>query len=214
MTILAILLLGLIAVATLTLRQPADPYSSPALSAPRRAPRRNRRRSVEIQLGLEEILARGFLRTDRGPQRHMRIVDQSETRLGIEGPLADCAGMAAGDLIGIRLRAGEALLLGRVMRSVAANDGVHMLIGVQLLNSASRPAEMMDAEAAGSAAAPILFVPGLEPGGSHAGFLFPEAGHAVGEEIQVQAGSHCFNVRFDRIRERGRGWALAGFEVL
>lgn len=144
-------------------------------------------------------------------RRQVRIVDESDTGLGIEGNKADCEQVCAGDLVGMRLQDGGPLVLGRVARSIPGRHG-KVSIGVHRLTSSSRPVDVLpiDEPAEGRA---LLYVPGQEPSGTQDGFLVSEAVFAKGGRIGVAVESLRYTLRFNRVRERGRGWVLAGFEV-
>lgn len=163
------------------------------------APRRDR----EYDVALGEIY---------DPVRRLvRVVDESDTGLGMEGNKADCGHVCAGDLVAMRLRDGGPLVLGRVARSIPAGHG-KVSVGVHRLTSASRPVDVLPIDEPGHGHA-LLYVPGLEPSGTHDGFLVSDAVFAKGGRIGVAVESLRYTLRFNRVRERGRGWVLAGFEV-
>jgi hypothetical protein len=60
----------------------------------------------------------------------------------------------------------------------------------------------------------FLYVPGRDPSGRHDAYLGTDANAAHPEPMRVRAGDEIYAVRLNRVRERGRGWALVGFEVM
>jgi hypothetical protein len=208
-----------------------------------RAARRPEREVVEVHVGLPEIVARGFSPMPPAPsavalaasggqlaakrpkeydnalggiyepaRRHARLVDRSESGFGLEGDSADFGQVTVGDLVGLRLQGDGPLVLGRVARSVVDRPG-SMRIGVQRLTSISRPADVESIDDAGLPHATLLFVPGGERDGTQDGFLVSEIAFGRGGRIAVAAGGNRYTLRFNRVRQRGRGWVLAGFAV-
>ncbi len=161
------------------------------------------RRESEHDVALREIYT--------PVRRQVRVVDESDTGLGLEGNKADCGQVCAGDLVGMRLREDGPLVLGRVARIIPGRHAA-VSIGVHRLTSASRPMDVLPIDEAGEGHA-LLYVPGLEPSGTDDGFLVSDAVFTKGGRIGVAVESMCYTLRFNRVRERGRGWVLAGFEV-
>ena len=60
----------------------------------------------------------------------------------------------------------------------------------------------------------MLWIQGDDASGSRDGYLVSERTYDEGHKYEVRAGGHAYSFRFNRVRERGRGWILGGFEVL
>ena len=208
-----------------------------------RAARRLGRDVVEMYVGVTEIVARGFSPMPPAPsavalaasggqlaakrvkeydtalgeiyqpvRRRARMVDRSESGFGLEGDSADCGQVTVGDLVGLRLLEDGPLVLGRVARSVLERPG-SIRIGVHRLTSLSRPVDAASIDDAGAPHATLLFVPGRERDGTQDGFLISEIAFARGGRIAVDVEGNRYTLRFNRVRQRGRGWVLAGFAV-
>jgi len=199
---------------------------------------------VEVHAGLAAILAEGFNRGRRavrstlatvdGPRAgspHRRsgydsavdtiyeaartklhLVNISHTGLGLEGSEPDCGGLAAGDLIGVHLHDGEPLVLAKAVRRVATPEG-RITIGAQRISSAARVVTCT-AEDGDRRPAAVVYVPGNEAGGNRDVFIAPESLAADRRVFSTRAGGQTFRFQFNRVRERGRGWVLAGFRIL
>ncbi len=199
---------------------------------------------TEVWLGLEEIRALGFglgdapapvpaLSLVESPlvasggsapppapgavdptRRYLWRVDESATGVGFEALESDARGIEVGDVLGWRGEGG-ACELGRVSRRLAAGADGQVFLGVQRLGAAHalRLARRHPFEQ-GSAESTHLFVPGADESGRHDAFLVPEKEYATGEAYHARPGEGVFTVQFNRVRARGRGWILAGFEVL
>lgn len=150
-----------------------------------------------------------------GAERRMvRLLDESETGLGLEGAGADLDGIAAGDLVAMRLWPNEPVVLGKVVRSVASKTPGHTVIGVRRLSGAARPVEARrETETRAGAPATLVYVAGGDTSGRQDGMLVAERDFADRAPLTVSVGDWNYRLRLNRARERGRGWVLAGFEV-
>jgi hypothetical protein len=101
------------------------------------------------------------------------------------------------------------------VRRAPAADESRIVFGVQRLPGF---AQRLPVRHAGRKAAmreePMTYIAGEDRHGSEDGFLVTDATLAERGLLEVDAGEHAFIVRLARVRERGRGWVLAGFEVV
>ncbi len=146
-------------------------------------------------------------------RRVVRFVDESETGLGLEGSVTDCGSIAAGDLVAVRSPGGE-LYIGKVMRSVPAKTPGRVIIGVRRLAGAMKSVAAT-LESAGNAAQAVkmLFLPGADGGGHQDAFLVSERFYNQPQTLGVEAAGSHYSMKLNRVREGGRGWVMAGFEV-
>jgi len=146
-------------------------------------------------------------------KRYLWQVDASATGCGFQALESDAAGISLGDVVGWRRVPGGPVSLGYVARRQKGNAG-EVFIGVRLLTHAAQPVSLeseITVESEDSRAR--LFVPGEDASGCNDAFLVPEGEYEtrLAHVVRTRAGS--FRIRFNRIRHRGRGWVLAGFEV-
>ncbi|HYC38384.1 MAG TPA: hypothetical protein VEC19_18295 [Usitatibacter sp.] len=210
-----------------------DPESG---RAPRTATSAQR---IEVWAGLPEILARGIgvgIETGRfrtlslegaaavDPQfvdrfaevarRYFWIHDQSETGVGFEALEQDADGIEVGDLLGWRRMPGGPVHVGRVTRRFPRGAG-EIFFGVSLLSDCPQPLKLLRAGAtAGQDELTLLFMPGDDASGRHDGFLMLDGCYDVADAFAVRLAEEAFHIRFNRVRLKGRGWVLAGFELL
>src|SRR4051812_49339697 len=59
-----------------------------------------------------------------------------------------------------------------------------------------------------------VYVPGGDESGAHDAFLVPEKIVIDGNSHDARIGDDVFTLQFNRMRRKGRGWALAGFEIV
>jgi hypothetical protein len=59
----------------------------------------------------------------------------------------------------------------------------------------------------------MLFVPGEDSTGRQDAFLVGESALERSPAFAVDVGDQTFSLRLNRVRDRGRGWVLAGFEI-
>jgi hypothetical protein len=60
----------------------------------------------------------------------------------------------------------------------------------------------------------FVFVAGADDSGRHDAFLLPENLQRDNAEFRTRAGNDLYKLRFNRVRNKGRGWVLAGFEIV
>jgi hypothetical protein len=208
---------------------------------PQRAPREQQAGiRLEVWVGLSEILARGVgVGTETGryralalndpaieeqskrrfaeaARRYLWMSDSSATGFGFEALESDAEGIEVGDLIGWRKGLGGAIVLGHVMRRMPSSTSGQVFVGVRLLteNAVPMPLKQVVTFDNGMADGTYLFVPGDDDSGRHDGFVVSEKTFELQASYSAHVGSEQYNLKFNRVRGRGRGWMLAGFEIL
>jgi hypothetical protein len=192
--------------------------------------------AAELHVGIAEITARAFTATQANGariydvmRRKVRVVDVSASGLGLEGDLAGCGEIVVGDVVALRLTPDGPVELGKVARRARADDGgrVHIgvpgatgspeagiLVGVRQLSKAVR--RLSVTYSAGTASArseQMLFVAGEDASGRNDAFLVAESAIADRRPFVAEVDGQSFTMGLNRVRDRGRGWALAGFEI-
>ena len=172
---------------------------------------RNGLRTQESSLSAERD---GLPNEGEQARQRARLVDESDSGFGLEGAAAETGRLAVGDLVGLRFQDGELPVLCRVAhRSACAEDG-RVRFGVARMSSARVPMPLVTTDQPGVPSAPLMFVPGGDASGRHDGFLVSDVTFEKGGRVEVVAESLNFTVKFNRVRSRGRGWVLAGYEVV
>ena len=196
---------------------------------------------VELHVGLAEVMAKGFAvmanpielrslpgdattgsRSERDhakaevrdTRRIVQLMDVSDTGLSVEGEEADCSEIAVDDLVAIRINANEALLLASVVRRLPAATGGRVILGLRRLTSAAQPVRARDL--GGGALLPellLLYIPGADESGQQDAYLTSKETAAQRAQFETTVGADTFTFRFNRVRESGRGWVMAGFEI-
>ena len=194
---------------------------------------------VEAWVGIAEILANGMnvgvetgrwrvvdladpaieeqkrARFGEATRRYLWQVDESRSGSGFEALETDAAGIAVGDVIAWRRTPGGPVSLGCVVRQRRAVLGGQVFIGVRLLSHAAQPLRLeREIPLERDDGEQCLFVPGGDASGRGDGFLLPEGRYETRLAFIAATPAGRFRVRFNRIRDRGRGWVLAGFEVV
>jgi hypothetical protein len=209
--------------------------------APQRAPREQQAGiRLEVWIGLSEILARGVgvgtetgryralqmndpaieqasrMRFADAARRYLWMSDSSATGFGFEALESDAAGIEVGDLIGWRKGLGGAIVMGQVMRRMPSSTSGQVFVGVKLLteNAVPMPLHQVVAFDNGFADGTYMFVPGEDDSGRHDGFVISEKTFELQASYSAHVGKEHYSIRFNRVRARGRGWLLAGFEIL
>ena len=147
-------------------------------------------------------------------QRIVQLMDVSDTGVSLEGEEAECSEVAVGDLVALTLDPDGPLLLAKVVRRLPAATGGRVVLGLLRLTSAPQPVRAR-APADGKAFAELslLYIPGADDSGRHDAYLTSEASAAERNLFETTVGEDIFTFRFNRVRETGRGWVMAGFEI-
>jgi hypothetical protein len=146
-------------------------------------------------------------------RRVVQLIDVSDTGLSLEGEEADCAEVAVDDLVALRIGPAEPLLLAKVVRRLPAATGGRVLLGLLRLSCAAQPVRARRSSDAALPELSLLYIPGEDEAGRHDAYLTSDAGAAERALFDTAVGEDIFTFRFNRVRERGRGWVMAGFEV-
>ncbi len=181
-----------------------------------RARRERIDRAVDLHVGLAEVMAKGFAPAPYPKAgRTVRLVDVSESGFAFEADEAAGAAVAVDDLVALRLAPGAPMTLGKVVRKLAAADSSRVTVGVRRLSSLAQPTDARRALAgSGPAVVSLVYVPGADKSGRNDAYLMSDAGMADRVVFETDAGASVFAFRLNRVRERGRGWVMAGFEVI
>ena len=207
-----------------------------------RAPRRALApRQVEAWFGLSEITARLALEEQQGeqpdmaakapdairrdgdvydevydkPRRWLRLVNESDTGWLVEANAATAAALVVGELVALRSDERGPCHIARVVRRIRDAGSDRVQVGLQLLSDrrvGARPCLLSSTELATEDT--YIFVPGADGSGSRDTFIVPFRLLESRACFHVLRGERDFALEFNRVRERGRGWAQAGFEMV
>jgi hypothetical protein len=149
-----------------------------------------------------------------GVSRLVQLTDVSESGVGVEGEEAECSEVAVDDLVALRLKPTGPLLLARVVRRLPAATGGRVVIGLRALTSSAQlVVATQTSHDADSPDLSVLYIPGPDDSGRNDAYLTC-ADVADGRKLfDTLVGEDVFTFRFNRVRERGRGWVMAGFEI-
>ena len=148
-------------------------------------------------------------------RRMVRLANVSDTGVGIECPVSATETIATGDLVAVSIADGEPPVLGKVVRSAPSKRPGRVSLGVRRLASGL---ELVDVTREQPDSAPeklqLAFVAGRDASGRHDAFLVSERAYTERGTYAACIGGTVFTFRFNRVRQRGRGWVLAGYEVV
>lgn len=147
-------------------------------------------------------------------QRIVRLNDESDTGLGLEGTASACAGITVGELVAVCVAKGMAPVLGKVVRSAPARSRGRMVLGVRRLGASYRIASVAHERMGREVEEQLLFLPGEDSSGRHDAWLVPDRLFTGRSPFTATLGETRYILRLNRVRDRGRGWVLAGFEVV
>jgi hypothetical protein len=152
---------------------------------------------------------------DDPSKRYLWLVDVSESGFGFEALGRDAVGIEVGDLMGWRKAKGEPCTIGKVVRRVPGSSPGQVFLGVQRLTDAAQPLRLVEEIGERELSEDtFVFVPGADDSGRHDAFLVPENLQRENAAFRARAGNDLYKLRFNRVRNKGRGWVLAGFEIV
>lgn len=149
-------------------------------------------------------------------RRSLRLIDVSDNGFGFEANEKEASGIGVGDVIGMRLSDDEPCVLGRIVRRVPGQVEGQVILGVDALSREPQAIALARTEPQGRPDDEdvYIFVPGAEDSGAQDSFLVPEKIVIDGNSHDARVGDDVFTLQFNRVRRKGRGWALAGFEIV
>jgi hypothetical protein len=152
---------------------------------------------------------------DDPSKRYLWLIDVSESGFGFEALGRDAVGVEVGDLIGWRKAKGQPCTIGKVVRRVPGSSPGQVYLGVQRLTDAALPLRLVEEIGERELSEDtFVFVPGADDSGRHDAFLLPENLQRENAGFRARAGNDLYKLRFNRVRNKGRGWVLAGFEIV
>lgn len=187
--------------------------------APRSAPRSAVMARVEGFVGLGDIQRRA-LRPDLDtspdrPRRWFRIKDASEGGVRLVVEEKDWQPVEVGDLVAFAGVGDGAIVVGEVVRKIPDAEPGCVQLGVAILSRAPQPVSLSAAHRTDrTPAIDAVYVPGLDRCGRNDALLVSDAALGRFGERMLESGSKAYQLAINRVRRQGRGWALAGFEVV
>ena len=148
-------------------------------------------------------------------RRCLWLSDTSDGGCGFEAQEVDAAGIEVRDIVGWRRAPRGPMMLGRVVRRQASATLGQVFLGVKLLTETGLPTTLVRTDALeGGGVDTFLFVPGDDSSGCRDAFLLPAATFQQQHSYHARSGDESYTIEFNRVHSSGRGWVLAGFEVV
>jgi hypothetical protein len=166
-----------------------------------------------IASGNKNLPALGIV--DDPSKRYLWLLDVSDSGFGFEALGRDAVGIEVGDLLGWRTAKGQPCTIGKIVRRVPGSSPGQVFLGVQRLADAAVPLRLVEEIGERELSEDtFVFVPGADDSGRHDAFLLPENLERENAAFRARAGNDVYKLRFNRVRNKGRGWVLAGFEIV
>jgi hypothetical protein len=120
------------------------------------------------------------------------------------------------DLVSVRLPGEDTPVIGRVTRRVSGSVAGQVKIGVHAMAGNYRSLTLSRTTPRGRPddREAFIYVAGSDPSGAQDSFLVSEKTLHDPDSRDAVIGGRQFTIHFNRVRHKGRGWALVGFEVL
>lgn len=149
-------------------------------------------------------------------RRYLRLVNTSATGFGFDASEEEAFGIGVGDVVGMRVSEDEPIVIGRVVRRVPGLIEGSIIIGVRAITAMPEPLTLSRTQPTCRADddQTFIFVPGEDDSGSKDGFLVPEKILQDQGSYAAVIDENAYTIQFNRVRRKGRGWALAGYEIV
>jgi hypothetical protein len=156
----------------------------------------------------------GFVESRSG-QQPVRLLDISETGLGLEMSAEDAAHIEVDELIAVRLEERRPCVLGVVVRKTSAHQQRVATVGVRVLAKVPLRAtfEVVQERLARQTVKGI-FVAGAAEHGFADSLVVSDAVYKTNPTLSVMVASGVFHVRLGRVRQQGPGWKMAAVDVI
>ncbi len=148
------------------------------------------------------------------PRRLLTLLDASATGWRFAAEAAAAHGLVVGELVALRFAPDRPCVLAAVVRCVREAEGERVQVGMRRLSHEALPARPCTLRPDRGEEGAYVFVPGEDASGRHDAFVVPLRLVESNERFHVRRGGRDFALVFDRLRRRGRGWALSGFEMV
>lgn len=187
--------------------------------APRVSPRSAVMARVEGFVGLGDIQHRALQpHLDCSPDRQrrwFRIKDASEGGVRLVAEEKHWQPIEVGDLVAFACPVRQSMVVGEVVRKLPDAEPGCIDLGVALLTRAPRAVSLSAAHrVARIPEIDAVYVPGADNCGRNDALLMSEVSLGRFGERMLGAGGKAYQVAVNRVRRQGRGWVLAGFEVV
>jgi hypothetical protein len=204
---------------------------------PPRQKREGRTLEVQVFVGLQDIIAKGFSgaamddedgllatadlgrgRSGSGNpidnayamgQRRLTLIDESPAGLGLEGDDAG-APLEAGTVIAIRSESLGSPILCEIVRRMPT-PGEPTRLGARVLCRDMRHVRLVSPD---KSVIETIFVAGEDSSGRNDAFLLSSSDFEPDAVLDLNFDNRTYRIRLNRIFHRGRGWVLAKLEVL
>ena len=164
----------------------------------------------------QRLRAYQFSDENESSRRLLRLSDVSDTGYGFEASEKEATAIGVGDLIGMRLSDEDPCVLGRVVRRVAGQVEGQVTIGVLAISKSPQALTLSRTQRQGRPddEQVFIYVPGADSSGTQDAFLVPEKTLQEQASHDTVLGDDVYTIQFNRVRRKGRGWAMTGFEIL
>lgn len=175
---------------------------------------------VELDVGPVDVIHR--FRIERGlrgcssplrPRLLARVVKATDAGIGVELAEIDGGRLTEGDVVSLRHARGCALELCMAVRAVPGPAAGTTWIGLRRLSRRAHALDTAGPRAGHEASCHLLFVPGEDQVGHDDTCLVNVETFARGTPVEAYLGRCPYSFHFTRVRESGRGWVMASFEI-
>ena len=170
---------------------------------------------VEAHIGVTSAIGSSFEAS--GKPLRLRLQDHTESGVGLHVEAGEGGHVRVGDLISMSLFPEQAPVIGEVVRKRPAAAEGEFAIGVRFIARETLPLALVHEGKPGHhPEVQALYIAGTDRSGRHDAILVSDSVFRAARPLRSSDGDEgeVFRVHLNRVRHRGRGWVLAGFEMI
>jgi hypothetical protein len=171
--------------------------------------------AVASKLNADASVAKGILGASGQPQQSIRLLDISESGLGLEMSAEAAAMVELDELIAVQIEAGRPWVLGVVVRKTGTQLNRVATVGIRVLSKLPMRAGLsLVHESQAQHAIKGIFVAGAAEHGFADSLIVADSVYRTSSTLSATVASGVFHLRLGRVRQQGPGWKMAAVEVI
>jgi hypothetical protein len=147
-------------------------------------------------------------------RRVFELHDVSDTGLGLEATEESASPLTVGDILGLRVPGTQEVTIGEIARKVPVGDGSNVHVGIRVLTANPTMVSMRSTRDKAGAQFKGIYIPGSDNSGRNDIMLLRDINFSIKHRYEIGFQREMFVIQFNRVRDQGRGWVAAGYDLL
>ena len=171
--------------------------------------------AVARKLSNDGLAAKGVLAAGSPGHQPIRLLDISESGLGLEMSAEAAARVELDELIAVQIEARRPWVLGVVVRKTGAHLNRVATVGVRVLSKLPMRAGLsLVHESQAHHAIKGIFVAGAAEHGFADSLIVADTVYRTSSTLSAMVATGVFHLRLGRVRQQGPGWKMAAVDVI